>query len=389
MKSEPSIKTGTIILLTGIIIIIAGIVLEWIQQYLIEFRLHFLALSTTFYSDIGLGIAVAGIGWIISSINPLRKFYLIPISIGAILPALTLTLGQLILDIGYPGAITWYIMIFTVPPAFIVSGVVAGLVVEKHRRKDKLPEFNVALEKYLLISVSIALFLIFLREPLALLRVMFLALVTWILWHFASPRLAFYLLTRKIRKDTKRYELILHHRVEEELTFSNAFSKSYYPLAFGIGFSLTLFNIIELFPFIGGLLPSEPMEKVVQLAMISILAIVVGSTYVGPVVWLYRNSGIRIKDNSMMIVEEPKIHSFANNLVEVYGFIQAPIGFTIAAAGGDYLYAVTLLALLIVTILTVSLSATVLYVRFSSKHNLRSFATRLLMEGYMKPPAET
>lgn len=75
-------------------------------------------------------------------------------------------------------------------------------------------------------------FLIFLGEPLALLRLVPVAIVTWILCHFISPRLASYLLIKKVKGDVNRYELTFHNRIREELTFSNIFSKSYYPLAF-------------------------------------------------------------------------------------------------------------------------------------------------------------
>ncbi|MEN2974514.1 MAG: hypothetical protein ABDH32_02915 [Candidatus Caldarchaeales archaeon] len=385
MRSEPSTKTGLTFLLIGVTVTLSGIVLERVQLDMLRLQEQYLALSTTLYVDIGPGLTAAGLAWIVSSINPIRKSYLIPISIGIVLPTLVLSLGSIILEIGYLGAIIWHLTLFTIPPAFIASSVVAGVIVERHRRRDKVPDIKVRFEKHLLYLIAIALFLIFSREPLALLRLVILALTTWILWHFISPRLACYLIARKMRRGMRRYELVSHKRNIEELTLINVFSKSYYPLAFGLGLSLTLFNIVEIFPIPEGLVPSEPMSKVVQLVMFSILAIVVGSAYVGPVVWLYRDSGIRVKDNVSMVVEEPKIHSFANNLVEVYGFIQAPISFTIAATGGDYLYAITLLALLIVTILTVSLSVVILYVRFSSESNLRYLINRLVKEGYIQP----
>lgn len=385
MRSEPSTKTGAIVFLIGIAVTLTGIILEWVQLSMPGLRAHYLALSTTLYIDIGPGLTAASVAWIVSSINPIKKFYLIPIAIGIISPTPTLILGSAIINMGYLGAIIWHLTIFSIPPALITSGVIAGIVVERHRRRDEVPDIKVGFEKHLLYLIAIALFLIFLREPLALLRLVILALATWILWHFISPRLAFYLLVRKMRKGMGRYELIFHKRTGEELTLSNAFSKSYYPLAFGLGFSLTLFNIVELFPFFEISMPSDPMAKAVQLVMFSILAVVVGSAYVGPVVWLYRDSGIRIKDNAAMVVEEPKIHSFANNLVEVYGFIQAPISFTIAVTGGDYLYAIALLALLLVTILTVSLAVVILYVRFSSESNLSYLFTKLIKEGYIQP----
>jgi len=131
-------------------------------------------------------------------------------------------------------------------------------------------------------------------------------------------------------------EPIFTGRVEsEELSFSRVLSRVYYPLAFGIGASLTALSIAELFPQLGEALPTDPLAKTAQVAPIAIMAITVESSYVGPVVWLYQDSGLRIKDNRRMTVEEPKIHGFANNLIEVYSFIQAPVSFAIISAGGD------------------------------------------------------
>ena len=247
-----------------------------------------------------------------------------------------------------------------------------------------MPKVYVGFEEYLLYVVAVGFFLPFIKEPLALLRLMLSTIGCWIIWHFLSPRIAYYSLAKKIRNSGGKFEIISGGGIKEELSFSNVFSRAYYPLAFGLGVSLTLLSIIELTPLSESIFTSEPLLKTAQIALISLLAVTVGSSYVGPVLWLFQDSNIRIKDNVKMTVEEPKIHSLADEVVEIYTFLQAPIGFVIVAAGGDYIYAFALPTILLITILTVALSTTILYIKFSSKRNLIQLIQKLLNEEYLK-----
>jgi len=386
MRSEPSIKTGSIILAIGILAVIIGVFLYNLHIEPVEYLTLLIQISTTLYSDVGPGIIGWAIGWIISAINPLKKYYLLPISAGIILPMLTISFGTPLINMGYTGTIFWHILIFSIPPALISSGILSGIIISRHLRRDKLPRIHTSFEEYLLYAVALAFFLPFIREPLALLRLIASIIGCWIIWHFLSLKIAYYSLAKKIRNSGGKLELISAGGIkEEELSFSNIFSRSYYPLAFGLGVSLTLLSIIELTPLSESIFTSEPLLKTAQIALISLLAVTVGSSYVGPVLWLFQDSNIRIKDNVKMTVEEPRIHSLADEMVEIYTFLQAPIGFVIVAAGGDYAYAFTLLTMLIVTILTVALATTILYIKFSSQRNLYKLIERLLNEGYLKP----
>lgn len=382
MASEPSLKTGAFIASLGLVVIITGLLLQ--QES--EVTSFLLSLSPTLYGDVGPGLASFGIGWVIASLNPLKKFYLITIVLGVAAAAVTIFLSSPLIEMGYLWAIAWHALIFSVAPALVCSGVVSGVIVEKHLRKHGLPRAEVPFEKYLLAIISALLFL-FVSSPSALLRLIASAIASWTLWHIISHRLAFHLLKRNLEKSAGRLKLIFTGRVEsEELSFGRVFSRVYYPLAFGIGASLTALSIVELLPQLGELLPTDPLAKTAQVALIAIIAVTMGSSYVGPVVWMYQDSGLRIRDNRRMTVEEPKIHNLANNLIEVYSFIQAPISFTIVSTGGDYLYALALLALLIVSVLTVSLSATLLYLKFSADSHLYYLINSLFKSGYIEPP---
>lgn len=385
MSSEPSIRTGFIITILGISIIILGFILYNTFPESLEHFLPILRMSEAMFGDLGPGVLAWGIGWIISAFNPLRKFYLIPVSIGIIMPILTVVFGSPLIELGYLGTLLWQVLIFSASPAFIAAGVISGIVIEKHVKRDKLPKIQVRFEEYLLYLIAIMLFLLFAKEPLVLLRLVGSALACWLIWHFVSPRISYHILVRKIKSSKGKLELISSgENIYESITFTNIFSKVYYPLAFGLGLSLTFSSIVELTPLSESFLTAEPMIKVAQIALLSILTITIGSSYIGPVVWLFKDSGIRIKDNVKYIIEEPKIHGFANNLIEIYSFVQAPISFVIIATGRDYAYAFGLLTLLIITLLTVSLSTTILYVKFSVKKNLHYLLNRLLQEKYLQ-----
>jgi hypothetical protein len=384
MTSEPSIRTGLTILSIGVALILLGIIFCYFPTKSMEQLSSLLELSMILYSDVGPGVVSWGIGWIISALNHLRKFYLIPISVGMILPMLTISFGSPLIDLDSWGSISWHTLIFSIPPALISSGIVSGVIINRHIKRDKLLKIYAGFEEYLLYIVAVGFFLPFIREPLALLRLMSSTIGCWIIWHFLSPKIAYYSLTKKIKNSKGRIELISSRGIsEEELTFSNIFSRAYHPLAFGLGVSFTLLSIIELAPISESIFTSEPLMKTAQIAIISILAVTVGSSYVGPVVWLFKDSNIRIKDSIKIIIEEPKIHSLANQLVEVYTFLQAPISFTVVATGRDYMYAFALLAMLIMTVLTVAFSTTILYIKFSAKKSLHQLTDRLLKEGYL------
>ncbi len=379
MPREPSTRTGLIILAIGVVITSIGVYLTYLPSESLQQTVLLLQSSQVFSSDIGVGIIAWGVGWITSSLNPLRKYFLIPVTAGIIIAAVTFVFRSVIINIEYYGPYIYYAFLFSIPPALISSGIISGIIIARHIKRNKLPRFNVHFEEYMLYAISASLFLPFVSEqPFALLRLLGSAIACWIIWHFISPRLAGYLVIRRIRNSKGRLQLMfVEEEKYEEMTFTNIFSKVYYPLAFGLGVSLTILSIIELLPPEVNRMPPDPIQKTAQIAIISILAVTMGSAYVGPVVWLFSDSGIRIKDNVRIVIEEPKIHSLANQMIEIYSFIQAPISFAIAASGGDYAYAFGLLALLMITILTASLLTTVLYIKVSSLKNLKKFISML------------
>ncbi|MEM4270260.1 MAG: hypothetical protein QW223_09120, partial [Candidatus Caldarchaeum sp.] len=78
----------------------------------------------------------------------------------------------------------------------------------------------------------------------------------------------------------------------------------------------------------------------------------------------------------------------ADEMVEIYTFIFSPIGFTFAVADGDLLLAFVLLGLVFHLLLTISMTATYLYLRFSAKSHLHGVLTRLAGKGLIntRPP---
>ncbi|MEM1950386.1 MAG: hypothetical protein QXY50_08000, partial [Candidatus Caldarchaeum sp.] len=115
-------------------------------------------------------------------------------------------------------------------------------------------------------------------------------------------------------------------------------------------------------------------------------AIAAGSLYVGPVLWLFEDLGIRIFDRASRVMKPPGIHSLADEMVEIYTFIFSPIGMTFAVADGDLLLALVLLGLLFHLLITISMTSTYLYLRFSAKRHVNDVLRKLAVKGLLSPP---
>jgi hypothetical protein len=169
----------------------------------------------------------------------------------------------------------------------------------------------------------------------------------------------------------------------EETTLFNVLSRSYIPMAFGLGVVTTVASVLDLLNV--SLFRGDPFSATADAAFLAAVATAAGSLYVGPVAWLFEDSGIRLYDRVRRIMRPPSIHSLADEMVEIYTFIFSPIALTFALADGDLALALILLGLTLHLLLTISFTATYLYMTFSAKKHLETMVRSLQARSLARP----
>ncbi|MEM3096534.1 MAG: hypothetical protein QXV62_06010 [Nitrososphaerota archaeon] len=388
---EPSSKTGLGIMLVGAILIALGFSLEYAARtgLLMVLATWFSSLIYILQFDLGPAVAAFGLGWLISGLHPMRKWYLYPSSGGLILSTSAFTTSILW---GTPESFiptaTLLSLTWSVGPALMLAGVVSGIIVNRRASKHGVRPPPNPHEDNLDIAVIAALYIPLL--PIAstqsfYVRYLLPAIITWVFWHMLADRFTTYLLMRLVGKGGTGVRLMsVETPSPEETTLMNVVSRSYYPMAFGLGVTTTVSSVLDLLNI--QLFGGDPFAATAGAALASIVAIAAGSLYVGPVLWLYEDLGVRIFDSVRRVMMRPAIHSLAEEMVEIYTFIFAPISFTFVVADGDLLLALILLGLVFHLLLTISMTATYLYIRFSAKPHLRAVLERLVRKGVLISP---
>ncbi|MEM4381771.1 MAG: hypothetical protein QXX19_06030 [Candidatus Caldarchaeum sp.] len=387
--AEPSPKTGAAVLLAGAFSSSAGFLMEYgaLSVWFTFLSGWFAKLANILQFDTGPAAMGFGLGWLVSGMNPMRKWYLYAVAAGLLVSTTSFTATVFLpLDVYIVSALllslTW-----AVGPALLTSGVLAAIVVNKRVSKHGVKPLPNPHEDRLDIVVLLGLYIPLLpimTSQAFYLRYLLPAVVAWVLWHFLADRLTVYLLARRARGSVQL--VAVEPPSPEETTLMNVVSRSYYPMAFGIGVTTTVSSILDLLNI--QLFGEDPFAATAGAALASIAAIAAGALYVGPVLWLFEDLGIREFDRAKRVMKPPGIHSLADEMVEIYTFIFSPIGFTFAVADGDLLLAFVLLGLVFHLLLTISMTATYLYLRFSAKSHLHGVLTRLAGKGLIntRPP---
>jgi hypothetical protein len=379
--AEPSAKTGAAITLTGLAIAAAGIVivqitpaggvsaeLAWISHLLVY--------------DAGPAVASFGVGWLVSGLHPLRKYYLYSGVAAVYLSFTAFALSTFSNVENLPTAAAILLtLIYSAGPSMLLSAALAGVAVNRRVRKAGIkpspnPHENI-LDFFVMIALYIPL-LPALGSPLFYLRYLLPVAVTFLVWHTAAPRLALWLLSRR------KTEIVLAEPPKaEETTLFNVLSRSYIPMAFGLGVVTTVASVLDLLNI--SLFRGDPFSATADAAFLAAVATAAGSLYVGPVAWLFEDSGIRLYDRVRRIMRPPSIHSLADEMVEIYTFIFSPIALTFALADGDLALALILLGLTLHLLLTISFTATYLYMTFSAKKHLETMVRSLQARSLARP----
>lgn len=206
-------------------------------------------------------------------------------------------------------------------------------------------------------------------------RLLLWTLVTWIVWHVAAPYLAnavilgFRPSTRMANRTTYRVT-VEAASPQPRLTFTQILAKAYIPTAFGLGATFTVYRFSKFTPWYIPFAPG-PFGIVADTTSYAIWAIALGSLYVGPVVWLLQNAGVRLTARVDGLLKTPRVHGFFLGMTKTYGFVVGPFLFVFLTSERDYLLTATLLPLMLYTIFTVSVTATLLYLVVSQTRCLR------------------
>ena len=379
--AEPSARTGAAVALSGLIMVAAGIllhhmipagevstVLPWISQLLVY--------------DTGPAVTSFGVGWLVSGLHPLRKWYLYPGVAAVYISATSLALSIFLNIDNFSAAAVLLTLTYSVGPSMLLSAAAAAVVVNRRVKKVGIKPSPNPHENILDFAVMIALYIPLLpalNSPLFYLRYLLPVVVTFVVWHLAAPRLAVWLLSRQ-----RGVEVVLAEPPKaEETTLLNVLSRSYVPMAFGLGVVTTVASILDLLNI--SLFRGDPLAATADAAFIAAAATAAGSLYVGPVAWLFEDSGIRLYDRARRIMRPPSIHSLADEMVEIYTFIFSPIALTFAIADGDLVLALILLGLSLHLLLTISFTATYLYLTFSVNKHLEILVKKLQARNLARP----
>ncbi|MCS6785365.1 MAG: hypothetical protein NZ581_09270, partial [Candidatus Caldarchaeum sp.] len=203
--AEPSTKTGALFLLGGAVLSAAGFLLGLgVETGSPVFPAGwFLQLLTLLQFDVGPAVMAFGIGWIVSGLHPLRKWYLYSVTAGLIVSTISfaastyLPITQSYLVTAILLSLTW-----AVGPSLITAGVFAAIVVNRHAAKHGFKVSPNPHENSLDVVVLTALYIPLL--PLAATEVFYIryilpALAAWVFWHLLADRLTTYLLEKQVR----------------------------------------------------------------------------------------------------------------------------------------------------------------------------------------------
>jgi hypothetical protein len=383
---QPSRRTGIYLLVIGILIVIIGEVVRFllesstVEASLTTVRMLY-DLSILFSSDVGPGIVAWGIGWLVASYHRFERSYLYVIVTGIFVMTLTFTLMRWniiespLLD--FRGVLFVYSLFYAVGPILLASGVVAGVFIERQRQLSGGPNIisskDVVLAGFLVASLLLPYLAVMNPNWWLLLWVC----VIWLVWHIFAPWVANAVVLgfRPSRRAETRKEYEVRFRKEpvfEPLTFTSILSKAYVPTAFGVGATFTIYRFLKYTPIYIPLTPG-PFGTVADTTSYSIWAIALGALFVGPVVWLLKDSEISLFDRFKSKTETPAVHGFLIGMTKLYGFVFGPFLFVFLETERDYLLTFTLLTLMLYTIFMVSLAATLLYLILSHKRCMRSF----------------
>jgi hypothetical protein len=263
----------------------------------------------------------------------------------------------------------------------LASGVTAGVFVERQRQKNNGPKITPSRDIALLIILVTSLFLPYLAVMTPNLVLLLWVFVIWLVWHTFAPYLANSIVLgfwpSKRKKTMQEYEIQFNQKpVFEPLTLTSVLSKAYVPTAFGLGATFTIYRFLKLTPIYIPFTPG-PFGTVTDTTSYAIWAIALGALFVGPVVWLLKDDQVTLFSRKKLKTKTTEVHSFLIGMTKLYGFVLGPFLFVFLETERDYLLTFTLLPLMLYTLFTVSLAATLLYFIVSHKRCMNRFLKSL------------
>jgi hypothetical protein len=389
---EPPPRLGTAVFGLGLLITVAALafrsLLETATLQLSPTNARILYdFAMILEGDVGPGVLALGAALLFTSRRSKGRSYLYLVVSGVLTMSLAFTIllrfeTLLVGNWSLSTSLLLYALLYSVGPVLIASGVFTGIQAEGRRRRLGLPKSETPNEMFLVAIIAGSLFLPFISSTAPNWRLITYVIVTWLVWHLLASKVAARALLgfRKsgVSKTLVRYDILPDkEQVPEKPTFVGILSKSYIPTAFGVGITFTIYNLLKLTPLRPSLGPG-PFGEVADITTYSMIAMALGSLYVGPVAWILHDSGLMLYDKLKKDPPKaPTVHSSVRGLTEIYGFILSILSFVVSSTHQDYALALSLLTLMIYTIFAVALASTLLYYALSAKSQLKRFLSTL------------
>jgi len=212
------------------------------------------------------------------------------------------------------------------------------------------------------------------------------ACLAWVLWHFASPKMASVMIhgfgKSRFHPDLGRYTLLGTGSAQRPVSERQIVTRSVFPLLFFFGFSsiavqvlsylakasLPLANSLTQIGILGGHQGDPTLELAYNILWMSIWLLPF-SAFVVPVKFVIEGLELRFFDRRNFIVEDFRWSPFLANLWGLGAFYSLLTH--LLTAGGAITSALLGLAVLLLFLLPPSLLLSLLYHRFSLSSNIR------------------
>jgi hypothetical protein len=206
--------------------------------------------------------------------------------------------------------------------------------------------------------------------------------ITWLVWHFLSPKIASLMFHGRGAKSKLRGEgrSVFIGRDSEPLDFkaTRVIRKSFYPLIFLFG---TTTLIIPIFQYFGILeiRPSDPMALTANVVVLSMVLWPTISLFVVPIKWTIDTLNVRHFEHENVIVRALELSPYLSDFISfsvAYQFLLAMF-----TAGKAY-DAILALIVLFWFMFPPTLLMTALYMRFSIAKHVRALQSSFEEKGY-------
>jgi len=215
-----------------------------------------------------------------------------------------------------------------------------------------------------------------------------LGFITWLVWHFLSPRLAALMIhgrgvQSKLQKEGHSFFLSPSSAQLEQFKPINIVKRSFYPLIFLFGTTTIFIPILQHFGYIPATL--NPISLAIYVLALGIVLWPTVSLFVIPIKWTIDSLGVRHFEHEKAIVRALELNPYLSDFISfsvAYQFLLTMF------AAGELITALAGLLILLWLMYPPALLMTMLYMRFSIKKHARALEMSFEKKGYNLGPKD-